>query len=83
MDDYYKTLQTIYDIVKEDPQPETYKCVPREIILREYNSWSVIEQHLKLLEKEGMVVIKREDTVVISITAGGIEKVKEGSTFQL
>ena len=82
MDDQYKTLETIFDIVKEDSQPETYKCRPREIILREYQSWTVIEAHLKLLEKEGLVTIKQEDTVVVFITTAGVEYMKAARKFQ-
>ena len=76
MEDHYKTLQVIYDIIKEEPNPETYKCRPREIILRQYLTWQAIEQNLKLLEEEGMVSIKQEDTMLISITTKGIEKIK-------
>jgi DNA-binding MarR family transcriptional regulator len=76
MEDHYKTLQVIYDIIKEEPNPETYKCRPREIILRQYLTWPAIEQNLKQLEEEGMVSIKQEDTLLISITTRGIEKIK-------
>ena len=82
MDDHYKILQTVFDIVKDDAQPETYKCRPREIILRQYQSWTVIESHLKILEKEGMVTIKQEDTIVIFITAAGMEYMKASRKFQ-
>lgn len=82
MEDQYKTLQTIYDITREDPQPETYKCRPREIILRQYLSWSAIEKNLALLEQEGLITIKQEDTVVISITTNGIEKIKAARKFK-
>jgi len=47
MEPRYKTLQTIFNIVTQDPQPTTYKCRPREIILRQFEDWSVIQQHLK------------------------------------
>jgi hypothetical protein len=77
MDEQYKTLQTIFDIAIEDPQPETYKCRPREIILRQYQSWSTIEKHLRLLKDDGMINIQQEDTIVIFITAKGIEKIKD------
>lgn len=76
MDTHYKTLQTIYTITKDDPQPETYKCRPREIILRQFQGWNIIEQHLKLLEEEGLVVTSQEDTLVICITPAGIERTK-------
>jgi len=78
MEAHYKTLQTIYSITKDDPQPDSYKCRPREIILRQFQDWSVIQQHLKQLEDEELVLINQEDTLVIRITQKGIEKVKPG-----
>ena len=54
MEAHYKTLLTLYNITKEDPKPETYKCRPREIILRQFQEWGVIQQHLRLLEIEGL-----------------------------
>jgi len=76
MESRYKTLLTIYNVTKEDPQPETYKCRPREIILRQYQDWSVIQQHLTLLAEEGLVTTSQEDTLVIWITKAGIEAIK-------
>jgi len=75
MESYYKTLLTIYSITEKDPQPVTYQCRPREIILRQFQDWSVIQQHLQLLEDEGLVVTKQLDTLVIHITKEGIQKV--------
>jgi predicted transcriptional regulator len=75
MEPCYKTLQTIYTITKDDPQPETYKCRPREIILRQFQDWSIIQQHLQLLENEGLVTTSQEDTMVICITTAGIQKI--------
>ena len=75
MESYYKTLLTIYSITEKDPQPVTYQCRPREIILRQFQDWSVIQQHLQLLEDEGLVVTKQLDTLVINITMEGIQKV--------
>ncbi len=83
MESHYKTLQTIYTIIRHDPQPVTYQCRPREIILRQFQDWSIIQQHLKLLEEEGFVVTRQMDTLVISITTTGIEKVlSENLDFQ-
>lgn len=76
MEAHYKTLQTIYLITKDDPQPETYKCRPRQIILRQFHDWSVVQQHLRLLEDEGLVITNQEDTLVICITSAGIQKIK-------
>ena len=75
MEAHYRTLQTVYHITNQDPQPVTYQCRPREIILRQFQDWSVIQQHLKLLEDEGLVLTKQLDTLVISITSAGIKKV--------
>jgi predicted transcriptional regulator len=72
----YQTLQTIYDIVKNDPQPTTYLCSTRDIILRQVAGWSSIEKHLELLEKEGLIVIKKLDRVVVCITSTGIEAIQ-------
>ena len=74
METQYKTLQTIYSITNQDPQPITYQCRPREIILRQFQDWSVIQEHLQLLEKEGLVVTTQKDTLIITITAEGIKK---------
>lgn len=74
MESHYKTLQTIYLITKADPQPVTYQCRPREIILRQFQDWSIIQQHLQLLEEEGLVATIQKDTLIITITTAGIEK---------
>jgi len=76
MEPRYKTLQTIFTIIKDDPQPTTYKCRPREIILRQFQDWSVIQQHLQELQNEALVVMRQEETLVIFITAFGIAKIK-------
>jgi predicted transcriptional regulator len=83
MEAHYKTLQTIYNISKEDPQPDTYKCRPREIILRQFQEWNIIQQHLKLLEDEGYVITSQEDTLVICITKSGIEKINNSRKFTM
>ncbi len=82
MESHYKTLETIYTIAHQDPNPVTYLCRPREIILRQFQDWSIIHQHLELLEQEGMVVTKQMDTLIISITLAGIQKVVS-SNFDL
>ncbi len=81
MEAHYKTLQTVYNIAKEDPQPATYKCRPREIILRQFQDWSVIQQHLEILESEGLVSTRQEETLVIKITETGIEKITSDNLF--
>ena len=76
MGDEYITLQTIFNIVKNDSHPETYLCSAREIILRQLNEWDTIQHHLKILDEKGFVIIKQLDKMAICITASGIEKIK-------
>ena len=78
----YQTLQTIYNIVRNDPQPTTYLCSTREIILRQAAGWSSIEAHLEILEKEKLIVIKKLDRVVVCITPAGIEAIQAFSEHQ-
>ena len=83
MEAHYKTLQTIYNITIQDPQPTSYQCRPREIILRQFQDWTVIQQDLKLLEEEGLVTTNQKDTLIITITHNGIQKINsEDFTFQ-
>ncbi len=77
MQDHYNLLRTIYDIVKNDPQPEHYGCRPRELILRQLQEWPYIQQQLSILENEELVVTQQQDTLIIRITTAGIEKIKE------
>ena len=77
MQEHHQLLQTIYEIVKNDPQPEHYGCRPRELILRQFQEWSVIHQHLQLLRQEELVIMEQQDTLIIRITAAGMEKAKQ------
>jgi hypothetical protein len=81
MQAHYELLRTIYEIVKNDPQPEHYGCRPRELILRQLQEWSVIEGQLRLLEQEALVTTEQQNTLVIRITVAGMEKVKEQNRF--
>ena len=77
MQEHHLLLQTIYDIVKNDPQPEHYGCRPRELILRQLQEWSAIHQQLQMLREEELINIEQQDTLVIRITPAGIEKAKQ------
>ena len=77
MQEYHQLLLTIYEIVKNDPQPEHYGCRPRELILRQLQEWSVIHQHLQLLQQEELINMEQQDTLVIRITSAGIEKARQ------
>ena len=76
MEQQYYTLQTIYNIVKEDSQPHTYLCNTREIIVRQLFGWDDIKTHLELLATEQLITIRQLGSVAISITPAGLEKVK-------
>jgi hypothetical protein len=76
MEQQYYTLQTIYNIVKEDSQPHTYLCNTREIIVRQLFGWDDIKTHLELLAMEQLITIRQLGSVAISITPAGLEKVK-------
>lgn len=77
MEARYQTLKTIYDIAGNDPQPETYACRPREMILRLFVDWSVIHEHLKSLEEEGLITTAQLNTLIIRISREGIQKLSE------
>jgi len=81
MQDHYQLLQTIYEIVKNDPQPERYSCRPRELILRQLQEWSVIQEHLDLLQSESLLVTEQQDTLIIRITPAGIERARSISAM--
>lgn len=82
MEDEYITLQTIFDIVKNDAHPQTYLCSAREIILRQFCGWDVIQRHLQLLAEKEFVVVKQLDKIAISITQSGIDRVKSTSSLR-
>ena len=79
MNAHYKTLETIFTIAHQDPNPVTYLCRPREIILRQFQDWSIIQQHLELLEQEGLVLTKQMATLIISITSSCIQKMESAN----
>jgi len=88
MEDEYLTLRTIFDIVKNDANPETYLCSARDIILRQLNGWDIIQGHLQLLAEKELVVVKQLDKIAISITQNGIDAIKsaafrDGSLFSI
>ncbi|MEO7120742.1 MAG: hypothetical protein ABIY62_06570 [Ginsengibacter sp.] len=82
MEEEYITLGTIFEIVKNDPSPETYLCSAREIILRQFTEWEVIQKHLQLLAEKELVIVKQLDKIAISITKKGIEYVHAAASFK-
>ena len=74
MQERYRTLHTIYEIVKNDPHPLNYLCSTREIILRHKGGWQ--QEHLDALADEEMIIFKRMERVVICITQKGMDTAK-------
>jgi len=75
MENQYSTLHTLANAVKELPNPSSYFCTPREMILRCTYDWATIYAHLILLEKEKLVEIKHAETIQFAITKSGLEKI--------
>jgi hypothetical protein len=74
MPERYQTLQTIYDLVRNDDQPMLSTVNPREIILRQHFSWDVIVTHLYELKQEGLVDILQLNIAQISLTGKGLQQ---------
>ena len=80
MQDHYRTLHTIFEIVRNDPHPLNYLCSTREIILRHQGGWQ--QEHLDALAQEEMIVFKKMERVVICITQKGFDTAKAFSASQ-
>jgi len=74
MQDHYRTLHTIFEIVKNDPHPLNYLCSTREIILRHQGGRQ--QEHLDALAQEEMIVLKKMERIVICITQKGLDAAK-------
>jgi predicted transcriptional regulator len=77
MQAHHDILQIIYQIIKEDPQPLSYQCKPRELILRSMQDWNSIHLQLSLLEKEELIMTKQLDTLIIQITEKGWQAIND------
>ena len=71
----YKTLKVLSDIAELSPKPTLYKCTAREMILHSSSDWETINKDLQVLASGSLVQIAKADTIVISITKKGIEKI--------
>ena len=69
---HYGILRILYSIIKDDPYPLKYQVHPRELILRSLQDWSEIQSSLVILEKEGLIVTRKLDTLQISLTEQGL-----------
>jgi len=77
MEARYRTLQAIYNIVKDDSDPTTYPCTYRELILKGLPDTSSVQEHLEKLAEEQLIILKKLERLVFCITPRGLEKMKE------
>lgn len=75
MDNKYRILQVLYDIVKDHPHPLQYHCNTREILLRLKGNWQ--SEYLEELSRENLIQVKKSSTVVLLLTEKGLEKAKQ------
>jgi hypothetical protein len=77
MDSHYSTLRTIYEIVKDDPDPTSYPCKPAQIIVRQFLPWDTILVNIRKLDEEGMVSLQQYDRfTIVRLTALGMKKAR-------
>ena len=80
MDNRYITLQTLYNMVKDEPHPDQYVCSTREMILHSTFGWELVHAHLKALAEEGLVIFRQMDTLHFSLTPDGVAKAGADAT---
>ena len=79
MDHPYSTLQTIYTIVKDDPDPTSYPCKPAQIIVRQFLPWDTILDHIHQLTREGLVELQQQERfTLVKITHKGLALCNSG-----
>jgi Mn-dependent DtxR family transcriptional regulator len=75
MDNKYRILQVLYDIVKDHPHPLQYHCNTREILLRLKGNWQ--SEYLEELAREDLIKVKKSSTVVLLLTEKGLAKAQQ------
>lgn len=73
MENKYSTLCALAEAVKGLPNPTSYFCTPREMILRCSYDWATIYAHLLKLEEEQFVQIIPTETIQFAITKEGLQ----------
>ncbi len=75
MGNKYLTLQTIYDLIKNDSEPTKTIVEPSQIILRQQTPWDEIVKHLDELQKEELVTLFPLLSIsAVSITEKGFQQ---------
>lgn len=79
MENKYFVLQKLAELVREDPHPTQYKCIPRQLILLLPSlDWPAINAYLDLLEEERLVLLKKTDSnYQFSITTEGLDRIRQ------
>ncbi len=73
MQNKYQTLQTIYELVKNDAHPTSSVLYPNEIIVRQHFPWDESVKHLDELKSENLINILQHSPVIIFITELGFQ----------
>ena len=73
MENKYHTLQTIYDLVKNDSHPTSRSVHPNEVIVRQDFPWDESVKYLDELKSEDLVEILRLSPAAIFITDKGFQ----------
>jgi len=73
MQSKYQTLQTIYELVKNDAHPTSSVIYPNEIIVRQNFPWDESVKHLDELRSEKFINILHHSPAVVLITELGFQ----------
>jgi len=76
MENKYITLQTIYDIVKDDAHPTSTIVFPNEVIVRQNFPWDESVKYLDELCSENLVEIIQLSPAVIYLTDKGFQYIR-------
>ncbi len=72
MENQYRILQALYEIVKDDLQPLQYNCSIRELLLRLKGDWQ--SEYLEELALEKLIIVHKAESVTLKLTEKGWEK---------
>ena len=73
MKNRYFTLQTIYELVKNDEHPTASVIYPNEIIVRQSYPWDEIVKYLNELKAENLIEILQHSPAIINLTEAGLQ----------
>jgi predicted transcriptional regulator len=79
MQNKYLTLQTIYELVKNDAHPTSSVIYPNEIIVRQNFGWDECVKHLDELRSEHLIEMKQHSPAVILLTEQGFQFILAGN----